>query len=65
MKHGAQLLQSPIMKKVLGTLNMGVRPDETPKAPVYMFHAKLDEGFRTARRTMRLSAGATTARHSV
>lgn len=43
MKHGAQLLQSPILKKVLGTLNMGVRPDETPKAPVYMFHAKLDE----------------------
>ena len=22
---------------------MGVRPDETPKAPVYMFHAKSDE----------------------
>lgn len=43
MENGAQLLQSPVMRKVLGMLNMGARKDETPTAPVYMYHAKMDE----------------------
>lgn len=43
MKDGAQLLKAPLMAKVLSTLNMGMRKDETPTAPVYMYHAKMDE----------------------
>ena len=43
VKGGARLLYEPVVKKITDALVMGVKSDETPNAPVYMYHANHDE----------------------
>ena len=40
---GADLMHEPIVKNITTQLTMGLNSDETPKAPVWMFHGKVDE----------------------
>lgn len=43
IRGGSRLLYAPPVVDVVGQLNMGAKKNETPTAPVYMFHGQHDE----------------------
>lgn len=43
IRGGAHLLEVPVVKEILSNLTLGVDPSLTPKAPVFMYHARNDE----------------------
>lgn len=44
VKGGENLFEEPIVQSVIGDLVLGLKESETPTAPVYIFHARHDEG---------------------